>query len=286
MVTLGKELAKQIKSSGPDEYLQRFLRSCNRAVEYMHEINNFINRFIRDTEYKSSIRKVSDRIRNMSELEIANIDTKYGRLMIEGHMTFKKETDPNFNSKCYLMFFQYRMLAFEVQGKPNKNMFWYMFANKDTSSDDTKDNYDFLTSIPITSSMTITIDKQAEGGIMSVNNMRDFLPIANESFKLKFKEMKTLEELKGKIEKLIVNASPCPSHEHSGHEFVPFMKHHIVNIADPRPTPKCGSCKHFLFGQLLFGYHCKTCDSIYHEKCFLEGEANELYGNYHSFPKG
>ena len=31
--------------------------------------------------------------------------------------------------------------------------------------------------------------------IAKVNNMRDFLPIANESFKLKFKEMKTLEKL-------------------------------------------------------------------------------------------
>ena len=130
LVTLGKELAKQIKSSGPDEYLQRFLRSCNRAVEYMHEINNFINRYIRDTEYKSSIRKVSDRIRNMSESDIANIDTKYGRLLIEGHMTFRKETDPSFNTKCYLMFFQYRMLAFEVQGKSNKNMFWYMYYTR------------------------------------------------------------------------------------------------------------------------------------------------------------
>ena len=80
------------------------------------------------------------------------------------------------------------MLAFEVQ-KPNKNMYWYLFANKDTSSDDTKDVYDYLTSIPITASMAITIEKQAKGGIMSVHNMRDFLPIANESFKLKFKEI-------------------------------------------------------------------------------------------------
>ena len=214
----------------------------------------------------------------MDTIELSTIDTKYGRLLIEGHMTFKKETENGFNNKCYILIFQRRLFAFETRGKNSKNMFWLLFGGK--PCEDTKEEYDYLSSVPITNSMSIKVEKLSEGGILTVYNLRDFLPVLHDSFNIKLKDDKALEELKAKIQKLIDNASPRPTEDHQGHEFSPFIKHHIVHIGDPKPPPKCSLCKHYFFGQLLIGYKCNTCSSIYHEKCFLEGNSSDIYGNY------
>ena len=278
MTTLAKELAKEIKSKGPDKNLQQFLYSCDKAVDCMHEVSNFVNRYIRDTEYRASVRKFTDKIRNMGSDDMKTLDTKYGRLMIEGQMTFKKEIENNYSHKCYLMFFQRRLFTFKIENECNKTFRGGWFGG--SFCDETKNTYCYRDSIPITNSMSINVEKYPEFSIMTVCNLRDFIPVNQESFSVKIKDEKSLEELKEKIQKLIEDASPRPIDDHQGHEFSPFIKHHELRIVeDPKLPPKCAICRHYLFGQLLCGYKCDTCTSIYHEYCFLEGKANDLYGN-------
>jgi hypothetical protein len=277
LTTLGKELAKEIKSDGTNKHLQRFLRSCDKAVDCMHEVSNFVNRYIRDTEYRASLRKFTDKIRNMDSDALKTLDTKYGRLILEGQMTFKKVIENSYNQKCYLMFFQQRLFTFKIENEGNKTFLGSLFGGH---CDETKNTYFYRDSIPITSSMNINVEKYPEFSIMTVCNLRDFIPVNHESFCVKIKDEKTLNELKEKIQKLIDDASPRPIDDHQGHQFSPFIKHHLLEISeDPKSPPKCSSCRHYLFGQLQCGYKCDTCTSIYHENCFLEGAANNLYGN-------
>ena len=128
--------------------------------------------------------------------------------------------------------------------------------------------------------MDIQEEKQANGFVLTISNLHNFVPDPNKSFSIRLKEERAFDELKGKVKKLVENAAPDPTDDHHNCDFSTFIKLHEVDIAKPKPPPKCAACKHYLFGQLLFGYKCNTCKAIYHEKCFLAGEANSLYGNY------
>ena len=183
LITLGKELAKQIEKQRTDKYLQQCLRSCDKAVDCMHEVNNFVNRFIKDTEYRSSVRKFSDRIRFMDTDEIKKMDIKYGRLSLEGQLTFKKETESHYNDRSYLMCFQRRIFIFEIVH--SKRKFLSLFLNA-TPTDSTKDTYNFVGSLPISNSMSVTVEKHPDHSVLKVRNLHEFLPIPHESFSAKF----------------------------------------------------------------------------------------------------
>ena len=169
LTTLAKELAKEIKSTGNDKQLQHFLRSCDKAVYCMHEVSNYVNRYTKDTEYKSSVRKFTDNVRGMESEELRTIATKYGRLVLEGQMIFKKETEQQYSSKFYLMFFQRRLFTFKIEKACNKTFLGGLFGGN--CSDNANDIYHYKDSIPITNCMSITVekvDKQPEYNIMKV----------------------------------------------------------------------------------------------------------------------
>ena len=279
MFEFGKKLEKEIKANGSNRYLQRCLVSCDKAVDCMHEVNNFINRSLKDTDYRTCVRKFSERIKNMEMSEINSLDTKHGRLVLEGQMVFKKQTERHYNAKCYLMFFQRSIFAFEIEND-SANQFKKFFTGV-TSYDTSKDSYRYMCTIPVTKEMEVKGDKQVNANILTVSNLRSnsFLSNPHESFSLRIRDEKAFDELKLKVEKLVENASPRPNAEHQGCDFAPFIKHHEIDIAHPKPPPKCAECRHYLFGQLLCGYKCNTCRAIYHEKCFLDGESNSIYGN-------
>ena len=89
---LGKQIAKRIESKGSDKYLNQFLRSCSKAVNSMHEVSKYINRYIKDTEYKASLKKFRDQIKDMTPKDLNSFFVNYGYLKLEGQMTFRKET--------------------------------------------------------------------------------------------------------------------------------------------------------------------------------------------------
>lgn len=284
LLEVAKKLAKEIRAKGSNWYLRKFLISCDKAVDCMHEVNNFINRSLKDTDYRSSVRKLSDRISNMDVSEIKSLDTKHGRMLIEGQMYFKRETEKYFSGKCYVVFFQRCIISFEIEKEIKHRMkSWFGAVG---ANDTTKDTYKYICTIPITNNMEIQSDKQASGFMLTVSNMRNFRPDPHESFSIRLKDEKAYDELKEKIAKLINNAAPNPTEYHQRCNFQPFIKHHDMDIADPKPPPKCAACRHFLFGQLLFGYKCNTCRAIYHEKCFLAEEEYSVYGNISNFVLG
>ena len=275
---VANKLAKEIRANGPNWYLLKFLSSCDKAIDCMHEVNNFIDRSLKDTEYRSSVRKLGDRITNMDTSEIKTLDTRYGRLLLEGQMCFKKETERSFSGKNYVMFFQRCVLSFEIERPEIKTRMKSWFCAPSANGVMT-DNYKYICKIPITNNMEIHPEKQATAFTLTVSNMENFRPNPHESFSIRLKDEKAFDELKLKIEKLIHNAAPHPTEDHYGHDFEPFIKHHDIDIANTKPPPKCKACRHFLFGQLLFGYKCNTCRAIFHEKCFLAGEGTSTYGN-------
>ena len=111
-----KKLAKEMRATRyPHRYLQKFLSSCDKAVDCMHEVNNFINRSLKDSDYRSSVRKIIGRITNMDPTEHHSLETKYGRLRLEGQMCYRRETSRNFSGRSYVMFFDTGVLFFEIE---------------------------------------------------------------------------------------------------------------------------------------------------------------------------
>ena len=85
---IAKECFKHIKTHGRTLMNTSLLRSCTKALRCMHEINTYINRYQKDTEYMVSVRSICDRIRNMKSTR--GLESQYGQLVFEGQMKFKR----------------------------------------------------------------------------------------------------------------------------------------------------------------------------------------------------
>ena len=245
------------------EMNRHLLRSCERAVDCMHEVNTYINRFKKDAEYKESVRKLTDRIRNM---RVTNgLASDYGQLMFDGPMQFKLQVDSKFNKKAYLMCFQARILVFEVD------------TNEEHNSS-LKDNYFYIASIKITNKMSLAVEEKKTEGIITVLTLENFIPNNRESFNIKVPLGQELEELKEKFQALINKAAPRPDAKHRGHDFENVAPQHAIDIRKPKPPPCCAECNLYLFGQIFTGFKCIDCDSYYHEYCFKEGNPDPYFG--------
>ena len=264
LVAIGHQLVKEIKRGSNVENNRHFLSSCEKAIESMHEVNTYINRYTKDAAYKESVRKLTDRITNMRETNA--LVSNYGQLMFDGPMKFKFAVDANYNSKAYLMCFQARILIFDLE----TNM-------RETSS--LKDNYFFMNSIKVTSGMSliVTDHKNKREGIICVTKHDNFVVNNRESFMIRVPLGQELEELKDKFQKLIDKASFRPHPKHKLHDFEPVAPRRDIDIRNPKPPPHCDECKLYLFGQIFTGYKCIQCDSYYHEFCFKEGKNNPYY---------
>ena len=75
LLEVTKNLAKEIRANEPHRYLRKFLSSCDKAVDCMHEVNNFINRSLKDSDYRSSVRNIIGRITNMDPSEKYSLET-------------------------------------------------------------------------------------------------------------------------------------------------------------------------------------------------------------------
>ena len=73
MNTIAKELSKKIKTdikiskrkkkaveSSQFQKDYNFLRSCEQAVNALHELNMYINAYKRDSDYKASVRTICE----------------------------------------------------------------------------------------------------------------------------------------------------------------------------------------------------------------------------------
>ena len=128
MNTIGKEVAKKIKSDMSNRKRRnrnnmdsqrtfqrdtKFLHSCVEATHTLHELNIYINSYKRDSDYKASVRKICEQIRNMRNTD--GLESDYGQLIFESKMKFKRENETKFEENCYIMCFHSRILVFEIE---------------------------------------------------------------------------------------------------------------------------------------------------------------------------
>ena len=262
---IGGQIVKEIKRGVNVEMNRHYLRSCETAIECMHEVNQYINRHKKDAEYKESVRKLTDRIKNMRDT--SSLVSSYGQLMFDGPMKFKLQVDSKYNSKAYLMCFQSRILIFDVE-------------NNEQQYSSLKDSYFYVRSIKVTSGMTLTMVEDKKEGTITVLKHENFIPNNRESFNIKVPLGPELDELNSKFQLLIEKATFRPHSKHKLHDFEPVAPRHDINIRNPKPPPHCGECNRYLFGQIFTGYKCEQCDNYYHEYCFREGKNNPYYSKY------
>ena len=243
------------------------------AIKCLHEVNIYINSYKRDSDYKASVRKVCEQIRNMKTTE--GLESDYGQLMFEGRMKFKRENDSKFEDNCYIMCFHSRILIFEIE------------TNKEKSTTKgglpPKDNYVYIGSVRVTNSMILSVDETGKKeGIITLRTMENFTINNRESFSVSVPLGKEFDTLKKKFQDVIDAAAPRPCEKHRMHEFHTAIPIHDFAIRSPHPPPRCGDCDLYIFGLLFMGYKCETCDKCYHEDCFLDGAPDTSFG-MHSF---
>ena len=124
---IGKECFKHIKTHGRTLMNTSLLRSCTKALRCMHEINTYINRYKKDTEYMVSVRSICDRIRNMKSTK--GLESQYGQLVFEGQMKFKRSYEDRYNDMCHLMCFQARILIFDIEHSSKKALDFDSLSN-------------------------------------------------------------------------------------------------------------------------------------------------------------
>ena len=289
MNTIGKECAKKVKTeyvkvqrtrkgSRQFEYDKKFLSSCCSAVRNLHELNLYINHYKRDSDYKASVRKLCDRVKNMKTTE--GLESDYGQLMFEGRMKFRRANQPKYEDNCYLMCFQTRILTFEVEDDEEKS--GWRFGSK---TDSNQENYIYIGSIKVTRMMVLMSDEQGTTpgtlkghGTITINSMENMQINNQESFSVMVPLGEEMKELKGQFAKLIADASERPDDKHRMHDYHTNIPKHDIQMRDPQPPPKCGECNLYLFGLLFMGYKCETCKLCYHKDCFLKGQATDMYG--------
>ena len=264
LTAIGQQIVKTIKNGVNVEYNRHFLRSCENAIEGMHEVNTYINRFTKDAAYKESVRKLTDRITNMRDPH--SLVTNYGLLMFDGPMKFKLAVDTKYKENAYLMCFQARILIFDHETDQRE-------------STSLKDKYFYTRSIKVTNGMSLTVTphKNKKEEIINVTKHENFVVNNRESFMIRVPIGPELDELKEKFQLLIDKASFRPHAKHKLHDFEPVAPRHDINIRNPKPPPNCDECELYLFGQIFTGYKCLQCERYYHEFCFREGKNNPVY---------
>ena len=304
MNTIGKELSKKIKTDiakmkrkkerfKRESQLQmdkKFLQSCEDAVKALHELNIYINSYKRDSDFKATVRKICDRMKNMTTTD--GIESNYGQLLFEIPRTkFKKECDQRYEENCFLMCFQTRILIFEIE-PPEDEAKSYEFWKKEASYQQNKESYVYISSIKVTNSMTLLSDENEGGrkeGVITVRNSDNFQINAQESFNVmvplgeadKNGKYKEFDALKKKFEELINEAMRRPdTDKHRMHDCHTAIRKHDIEIKSPKPPPLCGECGLYIFGTLFMGYKCETCQKCYHKECFLNGMDMGTYGKH------
>ena len=303
MNTIAKEVSKKMKTDiqatkrrkkrrTKEEMCQfqrdyQFLRSCETAVSALHELNIYINSYKRDSDYKASVRKICEQIRNMRSTE--GLESDYGQLMFEGKMKFKRENESKFTENCYLMCFHSRILIFEIEEPEEKSSagLWG-FKKEDPYQSTSKENYVYIGSTKVTKNMVLLEDKESskKEGILTIRIMENFQVNNQESFSVMVPQGKDYTELKKQFDDLVAKAVERPTTDkHRMHDYHTAIKKHDIEMKNPRAPPVCGECGLYIFGLLFMGYKCETCKKCYHKDCFLDGEADNRYGKYEIYER-
>ena len=272
MNAIGKECSKELKERKNLKKNKELLESCIKASKVLHELNLYINTYKRDCDCKAEIKSLSYQIRSMDNIE--KLESEYGALMFHCRISWKRINEADFKGSGFLMCFTYQILIFDVE-QNKKNLGDYLCVHHQP-----KNMLTHVDSIKVTKWMLL-LDKidNKKHYVLTVCSLDPDLAMNNrKSFSILVKRKEEFDTLKEKFQDLIdtVDADPCEKHD--GHKFHKQIPKHEIDLRDPLPPSTCGECGLYIFGSLLMGYKCETCQQLYHDACFLKGESDPTFG--------
>ena len=195
-------------------------------------------------------------------------------------MKFKRENETKFTDNCYLMCFHSRILIFEIEEPEEQGRGIFGLKRDDSYQSTSKDLYIYIGSTKVTKNMVLledTTSKKGEG-IITIRIMENFQVNNQESFSVMVPQGIDYSELKKKFQDLVDKAVERPTTDkHRMHEYHTAIPKHDIEMKNPRAPPICGECGLYIFGLLFMGYKCESCNECYHNNCFLDGEADDIF---------
>ena len=260
MIRIAKETKKEIEADASPENPEIFLATAIDAIKVLTNVTRSINRYINDYEYQMNIRRLGNQIKNK---EIANgLETKYGPLLFNGRMRFKRLQDQDLKNNYYIMCFKFTILIFEIESITENFLIKWLSA-----SDQAMPSLNHVDTISIRNTKNTVLmvpDGTCTATVQVLDD--DFSLNQHESFHIYGFPGQDIASVKTTIDNIIHNNDQRPLDEHMNHKFEPILDAAAINNQSP---PECGRCRMFVFGLLFLGYRCHTCNQYYHEECFL-----------------
>ena len=267
------EVEQCLKLRPNNNFLKSFSVSLKHAVDSTHDINKYINYYIKDMEKRTIIRNIQDDIGSYIQL-----GETHGTLKLDLSVDYKKRHRHRYK-RCRLLCFQLKIFVFQVEkissGIKEKFTFKCKTANKM--------EYVYVEAIDVTGRMTLKSEKTCSKLSVIIWN-DDFTENRRDSFIIKASSVKEREYIESKIQKLIQKQLAKPCDQHLTHDYELCSPLDCIDIKHPEAPPICGLCNMYLFGIIFPGYKCRTCDKYYHHKCFTEGKVHpDLADGMNSF---
>ena len=292
MTSIIEKAAKQVKDGNNVNVNTILMRSCIKAEKCLHEVNMYINTYLRDAEYEDEVDNLRRTIDGV-ETE-CNVEDQ-GKLLFHGKMMFKLSKDEEYVNNSYLMLFTKTLLVFALKPKKERqlSLSQKLFSKPSkspeicctpflSSPDHPDETYVYIRSISASKEMCMV-----EEGIVNKNKKKltiqtwkNFKTIEKESFSILINRGKELQEVKNMFSEWISLATVSPVGKHINHKFTSIEKPNI-DIASVVSPPICAECGIYIFGFIYMGYQCKDCGgNKYHETCFLTGKLDESISKY------
>ena len=269
MTRIANEAKKEIADAGNPDKLKSFLSDAIDAIKTLNNVNLSVTRYIKDYDYKMIIRRLGNQIESK---DIADgLETKYGPLLYNGRMRFKRLKQQELKENYYLMIFKFTILIFEVveNRKANFMVKWL------SAEDQAMPSLTHVDTISIRDTRNTILVVPDSRGIATVQVLDDDFSLnQHESFNIYGFPGQDIQSVQATIEEIINNTHLRPSSKHTGHKFQPID----AAAVDHQKPPECGQCGMFVYGLVFLGYRCDDCNRTYHEKCFVSEDAKAPLG--------
>ena len=292
ITTIIEKAEKQVKDGNNVNVNTRLMRSCIKAEKCLHEVNMYMNTYLRDAEYED---QVDNLCRTIDGVETECIVEDHGKLLFHGKMMFKSLKDKEYINNSYLMLFTKKLLVFALEPKKERQLSFSkkLFSNPKKSSEiccspflsalnNPDETYMYVRSISASNDMCMA----EEGNVnknkqkMTIQTLKNFKTIEKESFSLLINRGEEFQEVKSIFTEWISLAALSPVGKHINHKFTSIEKPNF-DIASAMSPPICAECGIYIFGFIYMGYQCKDCGgNKYHETCFLTGKPDESISKY------
>ena len=213
MIRIAKETKKEIEAGARLENLEIFLATSIDAIKVLKNVTQSIDRYMNDYEYQMSIRRLGNQIKNK---DIANgLETKYGPLLFNGRMRFKRLQDQDLKNNYYIMCFKFTILIFEIESMKENFLIKWLSA-----SDQAMPSLNHVDTISIRDTKNTVLmvpDGTCTATVQVLDD--DFSLNQHESFHIYGFPGQDIESVKTTMNDIIHNNHEKPSAKHMDHKF-------------------------------------------------------------------